>query len=59
MHLYTHLDGTWRHAANKFTHDEDMHGSGMLRRDHDIHRWGFFAEIEASNDDSQMNGIRA
>jgi arylsulfatase A-like enzyme len=36
MHLYTHLNEKWRHAADKFTHDEDMHGSGMLQHDHDI-----------------------
>jgi arylsulfatase A-like enzyme len=36
MHLYTHLNDTWRYAAEKFSHDEDLHGSGMLQHDHDI-----------------------
>jgi arylsulfatase A-like enzyme len=36
MHLYTHLNEKWRYAALPFTHDEDMHGSGMLQHDHDI-----------------------
>jgi arylsulfatase len=36
MHLYTHLNDKWRYAAERFTHDEDLHGSGMLQHDHDI-----------------------
>lgn len=36
MHLYTHLNEKWRYAAEKFTHEDDMHGSGMLQHDHDI-----------------------
>src|SRR5882672_1525241 len=36
MHLYTHLNDKWRYAANKYTHDEDLHGDGMLQHDHDI-----------------------
>jgi arylsulfatase len=36
MHLYTHLNEKWRYAAEKFTHDEDLHGSGMLQHDHDV-----------------------
>jgi arylsulfatase A-like enzyme len=36
MHLYTRLNDKWRHAADQFTHDEDMHGSGMLQHDHDV-----------------------
>src|ERR1041384_5781989 len=36
MHLYTHLNDKWRYAAEKFTHDEDLHGSGMLQHDHDV-----------------------
>lgn len=36
MHLYTHLNDKWQNAADSFTHDEDMHGSGMLQHDHDI-----------------------
>ncbi|MFJ3054101.1 arylsulfatase [Pseudomonas nitroreducens] len=36
MHLYTHLNEQWRHAAAKYTHEEDAQGSGMLQHDHDI-----------------------
>ncbi|KWR88532.1 arylsulfatase [Cupriavidus sp. IDO] len=36
MHLYTHLDDKWRYAAAKYTHEDDLHGSGMLQHDHDI-----------------------
>ncbi|MER9874571.1 arylsulfatase [Mesorhizobium sp. M0195] len=36
MHLYTHLNDKWRYAADKYTYDEDIHGSGMLQHDHDI-----------------------
>jgi arylsulfatase A-like enzyme len=36
MHLYTHLNDKWRHAADKYTHEDDVHGSGMLQHDHDI-----------------------
>ncbi|MEJ8855124.1 arylsulfatase [Variovorax robiniae] len=36
MHLYTHLDDHWRYAAEEFTHEDDLHGSGMLQHDHDI-----------------------
>jgi arylsulfatase len=36
MHLYTRLNEKWRHAADKYTHDEDVHGSGMLQHDHDV-----------------------
>jgi arylsulfatase len=36
MHLYTHLNDKWRYAAEKFTHDEDLHGSGMMQHDHDV-----------------------
>ena len=36
MHLYTHLNDKWRYAADPYTHDEDMHGSGMLQHDHDV-----------------------
>jgi arylsulfatase A-like enzyme len=36
MHLYTRLNDKWLHAADKYTHDEDAHGSGMLQHDHDI-----------------------
>ncbi len=36
MHLYTHLNDEWRYAALPYTHDQDMHGSGMLQHDHDI-----------------------
>ncbi len=36
MHLYTHVPDKWRHAAAKYTHDEDLHGDGMLQHDHDV-----------------------
>lgn len=36
MHLYTRLDDKWRYAAEKYTSEADMHGSGMLQHDHDI-----------------------
>ena len=36
MHLYTHLNEKWRYAAEKYTHEDDVHGSGMLQHDHDI-----------------------
>ncbi len=36
MHLYTHVSDTWRYAADKYTHDEDLHGDGMMQHDHDI-----------------------
>ena len=36
MHLYTHLNERWRYAAEKYTSEADLHGSGMLQHDHDI-----------------------
>ncbi|SEB24674.1 arylsulfatase [Variovorax sp. YR216] len=36
MHMYTHLNEKWRYAAAKYTHEGDLHGSGMLQHDHDI-----------------------
>ncbi|MFC6351953.1 MULTISPECIES: arylsulfatase [Stenotrophomonas] len=36
MHLYTRLDEKWRYAAEKYTSEYDLHGSGMLQHDHDI-----------------------
>ena len=36
MHLYTRVPEKWRYAAEKFTHDEDLHGDGMLQHDHDV-----------------------
>ncbi len=36
MHLYTRLNDEWRYAAEEFTSEADMHGSGMLQHDHDI-----------------------
>ncbi|AIL61436.1 arylsulfatase [Pseudomonas alkylphenolica] len=36
MHLYTHLNDKWRHAAAQYTHEDDTQGSGMLQHDHDI-----------------------
>ena len=36
MHVYTHLDDQWRYAAENFTSEVDLHGSGMMQHDHDI-----------------------
>lgn len=36
MHLYTRLDDKWRYAAERYTSEADLHGSGMLQHDHDI-----------------------
>lgn len=36
MHLYTRLNDEWRYAAEKYTSEADIHGSGMLQHDHDI-----------------------
>jgi arylsulfatase A-like enzyme len=36
MHLYTRLDDKWRYAAEEYTSEADIHGSGMLQHDHDI-----------------------
>ncbi|GGB05121.1 arylsulfatase [Agarivorans gilvus] len=36
MHLYTRLNDKWRYAAENYTSEYDMHGSGMLQHDSDI-----------------------
>jgi len=36
MHLYTRLNKEWRYAAEKYTSEADLHGSGMQQHDHDI-----------------------
>ena len=36
MHLYTRLNDEWRYAAEEYTSEADLHGSGMLQHDHDI-----------------------
>jgi len=36
MHLYTRLDDKWRYAAEKYTSEADLHGSGMMQHDHDV-----------------------
>lgn len=36
MHLYTHLNDQWRYAAEKYSSEADIHGSGMIQHDHDI-----------------------
>ena len=36
MHLYTRLPADWLHAADNFTSEADVHGSGMLQHDKDI-----------------------
>ncbi|MCO5063623.1 MAG: arylsulfatase [Rhizobiaceae bacterium] len=36
MHLYTRLNDKWRYAAEDYTSEADLHGSGMLQHDHDV-----------------------
>ncbi|MBX7432406.1 arylsulfatase [Mycobacterium sp. Y57] len=36
MHLYTRLGDDWRYAAERYTSEADLHGSGMMQHDHDI-----------------------
>ncbi|WP_226638163.1 arylsulfatase [Novosphingobium profundi] len=36
MHVYTHLDDEWRYAAEKYTSEADLHGSGMMQHDRDV-----------------------
>ena len=36
MHLYTRLDDKWRYAAERYSSEADIHGSGMMQHDHDI-----------------------
>ena len=36
MHLYTRLSDKWRYAAEKYSSEADLHGSGMLQHDHDV-----------------------
>jgi arylsulfatase A-like enzyme len=36
MHLYTRLNDEWRYAAEPYTSEADIHGSGMLQHDHDV-----------------------
>ena len=36
MHLYTRLPERWRYAAEQYTSEVDIHGSGMMQHDHDI-----------------------
>ena len=36
MHLYTRLNDEWRYAAEEYTSEADIHGSGMLQHDHDV-----------------------
>jgi arylsulfatase len=36
MHLYTRLNDEWRYAAEQYTSESDLYGSGMLQHDHDV-----------------------
>jgi arylsulfatase len=36
MHLYTRLNQEWRYAAEDYTSEADLYGSGLLQHDHDI-----------------------
>jgi arylsulfatase len=36
MHLYTRLNDKWRYAAEQYTSEADIHGSGMLQHDFEI-----------------------
>jgi arylsulfatase len=38
MHVYTRLNDQWRYAAEKYTSEADLYGSGLLQHDHDIGR---------------------
>ncbi len=36
MHLYTRLNDRWRYAAESYSSEADIHGSGMLQHDADV-----------------------
>ncbi len=36
MHLYTRLNDEWRYAAEEYTTESDLYGSGLLQHDHDV-----------------------
>ncbi|EHK65905.1 arylsulfatase [Achromobacter arsenitoxydans SY8] len=36
MHVYTRLNEKWRYAAEQYTSEADLHGSGMMQHDHDV-----------------------
>ncbi|WP_257230376.1 arylsulfatase [Pseudomonas sp. SbOxS1] len=36
MHLYTRLNDKWRYAAEQYSSEGDLYGSGMLQHDHDV-----------------------
>ncbi len=36
MHVYTRLNEQWRYAAETFSSEADLHGSGMMQHDHDV-----------------------
>ncbi|MGH8025506.1 MAG: arylsulfatase [Pseudoxanthomonas sp.] len=36
MHLYTRLNDKWRYAAENYTSETDLHGSGMMQHDSEI-----------------------
>ncbi len=35
-HLYVHLDDKWRYAAEDYTSEEDLAGSGVMKHDHGV-----------------------
>ena len=57
MHLYTHLNEKWRYAAEKYTHEDDVHGSGMLQHDHDIGLVLDFLDKNGLDGRTQSSGI--
>lgn len=36
MHVYTRLNDKWRYAAEKYTSEVDLHGSGMMQHDSEM-----------------------
>jgi arylsulfatase A-like enzyme len=36
MHLYTRLNDKWRYAAESFSSEADIHGSGMMQHDYEV-----------------------
>jgi arylsulfatase A-like enzyme len=36
MHLYTRLNDKWRYAAEDYTSEADLHGSGMMQHDYEV-----------------------
>jgi arylsulfatase A-like enzyme len=54
MHLYTRLEDESRYAAEKYTSEADLHGSGMLQHDHDIGVVLDFLDAQGLADDTTV-----